>query len=160
MPEFSAVGSNLPAPAERALRQAGLDWDDEAKAEGHIRAALEIAPDHPAVRLGAYKFYFYRHRLAEALPHAQACLAHGAAKLGLGEDWKQVRPNDAPFSEIDGDARYYLFSLMACGYLQVRLGQTDLGKAILAKVSELDPADALGAASLLRHLDKTDEENE
>lgn len=151
---------DLPEDAERALRQAGLNWNDEVLAESHIRAALEIAPDHPAVRLGAYKFYFYRHRLAEALPHAQACLAHGAARLGLGGDWRRVQPGDAPFTEIDGDARYYLFSLMACGYLLVRLGQAEEGKAILGKVSELDPADALGAASLLRHLDKTDEDEE
>lgn len=157
---MSDVGGDLPEEAERALHRVGLDWDDEAKAEGHLHRALELAPDHPATRLGAYKFYFYRHRPAEALPHAEACLTHAAVRLGLAADWRRVRPGDAPFSEIDGDARFYLFCLMACGYLRLRLGRRRDGSAILAKVAALDPADALGAAALLRHLDEPGETEE
>ena len=59
-------GGDLPAAAERALHAVGQDWHDEAAAERHIRAALALAPDHLAVQIAAYKFFFYRHRLAEA----------------------------------------------------------------------------------------------
>ena len=170
MPEMNAVdnswmnrryyGGDLPQEAERALHRAGLDWGDEAKAEAHIRDALALAPDHPATRLGAYKFYFYRHRLSEALPHAEACLAHAARQLNLSQDWREVSPDQAKFTEIDEEARFYLFALMACGYLTVRLDRLAEGEAILEKVASLDPADALGAASLLKHLRKTDEDEE
>lgn len=153
-------GGDLPAEAERALHRAGLDWGDEALAEGHIRQALALAPDHPATRLGAYKFYFYRHRLAEALPHAEACLAHAANGLGLPGDWRAVMPRQADFTGIDADARFYLFALMACGYLCVRLGRLDEGTAILEKVAALDIKDRLGAAALLRHLQTRDEDEE
>ncbi|HVI52066.1 MAG TPA: hypothetical protein VM661_12705 [Candidatus Sulfotelmatobacter sp.] len=155
-------GGDLPAEAERALHQAGLAWADEISAEGHIREALALAPDHLAPRLGAYKFYFYRHRLADALPHAEACLAHAARRLGVGDDWRAVTAEQADFAEIDGDARFYLFSLMACGYLAVRLGRRDEGEVILSKVAALDPKDRLGAASLLAHLAKggNDDEDE
>ena len=68
-------GGDLPAAAERALHAVGQDWHDEAAAERHIRAALALAPDHLTVQIAAYKFLLYRHRLAEALPYAEACLA-------------------------------------------------------------------------------------
>ena len=96
-------GGDLPPEAERALHRAGLDWSDEAAAEGHIQSALALAPEHLATRLGAYKFYFYRHRLAEALPHAEACLAHAARTLGLSADWRQTAPGQANFTEVDGE---------------------------------------------------------
>jgi len=153
-------GGDLPPQAERALHQAGLDWSDETAAEGHIAEALALAPGHLAVRLGAYKFYFYRHRLAEALPQAEACLAHAARQLNLAADWRMVTAGQARFSEVDEKARFYLFSLMACGYLMVRLGRTEEGKAVLGKVAELDPKDRLGAASLLGHLNKRDDDDD
>jgi hypothetical protein len=46
-------GDDLPAAAERALRAAGLAWQDEAIAEGRIHDALALAPGHLAVQIAA-----------------------------------------------------------------------------------------------------------
>ena len=88
---------DLPDEARAALTEAGALWHDEAAAEAKVKKALALAPDALAARIGAYKFYFYRHRLAEALPHALSCVAFATAALGLPEDWRQIQPQDAAF---------------------------------------------------------------
>ncbi|MEI7609279.1 MAG: hypothetical protein WCJ64_18015, partial [Rhodospirillaceae bacterium] len=58
----------VPSTASAALSAAAAAWTDEPRAEAHIRTALAAAPDHPEVCIGAYKFYFYKHRYREAVP--------------------------------------------------------------------------------------------
>jgi tetratricopeptide (TPR) repeat protein len=146
-------GGDLPAAAERALHAVGLDWQDEATAEGHIYEALALAPGHLAVQIAAYKFYFYRHRLEEALPYAQTCLAQILRRNQLPADWRDVRPEDAAFTSLEAEPRMVLFALVAYGYVLARLGRTEEGRLALTKVTELDPADRLGARRLLAVID-------
>lgn len=144
---------DLPEAAQAALKEAGRLWHEEAAAEAKVREALAIAPDALAARIGAYKFYFYRHRLAEALPHAQSCVAFALAALGLSADWRLVKPGDAAFV---GSAvtlaplpKLLMQTLIATGYVLARLGRIEESEAHLGKVVELDPGDRLGAARLL-----------
>lgn len=65
-------GGDLPQAAERALRAAGHDWQNEAASDGHPHDALALAPGRTVGQIAAYKFYLYRHGLTEALPYAQA----------------------------------------------------------------------------------------
>ncbi len=146
-------GGDLPADAERALHAAGLSWDDEAAAEGHILDALALAPGHLEVHIGAYKFYFYRHRLAEALPHAQTCLADALRRSQLPADWRDLRADDPAFSVLEPAPRLVLFSLIAYGYVLARLGREAESRAALVKVAELDPEDRMSARRLLAILD-------
>ncbi len=48
-----------------------------------------------------------------------------------------------------GCARFYLFTLKAYAYLQMRLGCLDEGRAAVTKLLELDPSDKIGARVLL-----------
>jgi hypothetical protein len=153
-------GGDLPADAERALHAAGLAWQGEAAAEGHILDAVALAPGHPAVHVGAYKFYFYRHRLAEALPHARVCLADALRRSQLPADWRDLRADDAAFSLLEPAPRLVLFALIACGYVLARLGREAESRAYLAKVAELDPEDRMSARRLLAVLDRGGEESE
>ena len=146
-------GGDLPAAAERALHAVGLDWEDEATAEGHIYEALDLAPGHLAVQIAAYKFYFYRHRLQEALPYAQACLAQILRRNQLPADWRDVRAEDAAFTSLEPEPRMVLFALVAYGYVLARLGRTEEGRAALTKVTDLDPQDRMGARRLLAVID-------
>lgn len=155
----------LPAAAEAALRACSQSWHDAAVAEGHLHTALTAAPQSLAVRIGAYKFYFYRNRLGEAAAQALACLGLAAETLGLAADWRLVRPDQAPFWDLLPQPRLYLQSLLAYGYCRVRLGDADEGRAALVKVAELDPADRFGAARLVAVVDRggvdpEDEEDE
>lgn len=146
-------GGDLPAAAERALHAVGLDWGDEATAEGHIYEALDLAPGHLAVQIAAYKFYFYRHRLTEALPYARTCLAQILSRNRLPADWRDLRPEDAAFSSLEPEPRMVLFALVAYGYLLARLGRAEEGRVALTKVTELDPDDRMGARRLLAVID-------
>jgi hypothetical protein len=138
----------LPPAAEAALRQVGACWGDEAAAERLVLQALDLAPDTLAARVGAYKFYFYRYRLAEALDHARSCLDWVAERLQIPRDWRQVQARHADFAGLDPMPRLWLQIVAAIGYCQARLGRTEEGLEFLAKVAELDPADRFGARRL------------
>ena len=50
--------------------------------------------------------------------------------------------------------RFYLFTLKACAYLSMRLGDLAEGRAMVTKLLELDPRDKIGAKVLLGILDR------
>lgn len=153
--EQACFGAGLPEEAERHLRLAGLAYQQEQTAEMHLRRALEIAPDHAAVLIGVYRYYFYKGRLGEALEVAGQCLAKAAGDNGLDPDWHRVRARDADFGSYGAILpRFYLFTLKAYGYLQMRLGNRDEGRAAVDKLLELDPSDKVGARILLQVLDR------
>lgn len=161
-PAEALLGHGLPKAAEEHLRLAGLAYHQDEVAERHLREAQELAPYHAAVLIGLYRFYFYKGRLREALEIAEICLVNAARDNGLVADWGQVRRGDADFGSYDSMLpRFYLFTLKAYAYLQMRLGEIDEGRAAVMKLLELDPTDKLGAKVLLGVLDRmgqTDDE--
>lgn len=153
--ERACLGGGLPYEAEEHLQLAGMSYQQDAVAEGHLRYAQAVAPEHPAVHIGLYRYYFYKGRLREALQVAQACLAKSARDIGLAADWRAVQPDDAAFGSYEAVLpRFYLFSLKACAYLHMRLGDMDEGSDTLAKLQELDPSDKLGGSVLRRVLER------
>lgn len=149
------LGAGLPPAAERHLHAAGRAWHEDALAERHLREAQALAPEHAAVLIGLYRFYFYKNRLDEALAVARVCLDKAARDNGLAADWHAARRGDADFGSYDAMLpRFYLFTLKAYGYLQMRLGNLTEGRAALVKLLELDPSDKLGARVLLGVLDR------
>ncbi|MFL9826356.1 hypothetical protein [Rhodoplanes sp. SY1] len=119
------------------------------QAEAAVLGALALAPDSVEARLAAYRFYFYNHRLAEALPHADAIVVAMARRLNVATDWRLVGADDAPFGALDEAPSLYLQALLAWGYASLRTGATDDGVAALEKVVALDPADRFGARRVL-----------
>ena len=97
----AVLGGGLPAKAEQHLNLAGLAYQDDALAEQHLREAQSLAPEHVAVLIGLYRFYFYKGRLADALGVAEICLDKAARANGLPLDWRRVRPGDADFSSFE-----------------------------------------------------------
>ncbi len=151
--EIDGLPLDLPDEAEAALKAAGAQWHDEAAAEAKVLEALALAPDALAARIGAYKFYFYRHRFDEALPHAQSCVAFAAHALGLSSDWRKIGPTDAAFVgsvvTLAPLPKLLMQTLIATGYVFARLGRIWESEEALSKVVELDPSDRLGASRLL-----------
>jgi tetratricopeptide (TPR) repeat protein len=144
------LGADLPLEASRHLHDAGLTYAEDAIAEQHLRDAAAVAPDHAAVLIAQYRFYFYKGRLKDALGVAQMCLLKAARENDLNADWREVRPEDGNFGTYDARlARFYLFTLKAYAYLQMRLGRVEEGRAAVHKLLELDPSDKIGARVLL-----------
>ncbi len=149
------LGAGLPETAGRHLRLAARSYRDNAIAEAHLWRAHALAPSHAAVLIGLYRFYFYKNRLAEALDVGRICLRKAARDNGLALDWREVRARDAAFSDYAAALpRFYLFTLKACAYLSMRLGDVAEGRAMVTKLLELDPGDKIGAKVLLGVLDR------
>ncbi len=149
------LGGGLPHAAESHLREASRAYHHDEVAEWHLREALTIAPDHAAVLIGLYRFYFYKNRLREALEVACTCLCKAAADNGLHSDWHEVQSTDARFDSYEAVLpRFYLFTLKGYAYLQLRLGNIGEGYDAVMKLLELDPADRLGARVLLGVLER------
>ena len=163
-PEWLArtcLGGNLPEQAEQHLRLAGFNYANDRLAENHLFQAQALAPGHAAVLIALYRFYFYKGRLADALQVAERCLTKAARDNQLDEDWRRVRAGDAEFGSYEAILpRFYLFTLKAYGYLQMRLGRLEQSHAALAKMLELDPSDKLNAAVLLGVLARHGQEDE
>jgi tetratricopeptide (TPR) repeat protein len=144
------LGADLPHEASRLLYEAALSYANGAVAEQHLRDARTIAPDHAAVLIAHYRFYFYKGRLGDALNVARTCLLKAARENGLHPDWRQVRCRDADFGSYDARLpRFFLFTLKAYAYLQMRLGHLEEGHQAVSKLLELDPSDKVGARVLL-----------
>ena len=144
------LGGGLPAAAEQHLRDASRHYHRDRLAEWHLREAQTLAPDHAAVLIGLYRFYFYKNRLREALDIARICLRKAAQDNRLPLDWRQVQHGDADFDSLHAMLpRFYLFTLKGYAYLNLRLGDLAEGEAAVAKLLELDPGDKLGGKVLL-----------
>jgi tetratricopeptide (TPR) repeat protein len=151
--ERACFGDHLPEQVELHLRLAGLNYQHDAIAESHLFQAQALAPGHAAVLIALYRFYFYKGRLGDALEVALRCLVKAARDNRLNEDWRRVQRGDAEFSSYDAILpRFYLFTLKAYGYLQMRLGRLEESDAALKKMLELDPSDKLNATVLLQVL--------
>jgi tetratricopeptide (TPR) repeat protein len=163
-PEWLArtcLGGNLPEQAEQHLRLAGVNYAHDSIAENHLFHAQALAPGHAAVLIALYRFYFYKGRLADALEVAERCLVKAARDNRLDEDWRRVRRGDTDFGSYDAILpRFYLFTLKAYGYLQMRLGRLEHSHAALTKMLELDPSDKLNATVLLKVLARHGQEDE
>jgi tetratricopeptide (TPR) repeat protein len=144
------LGGGLPPEAEYHLWEAGLSYHLDNVAEQHLREAEMLAPGHPAVLIGLYRFYFYKGRLADALEIAKQCLEKAARENNLPMDWRDVTAGDAEFSRYEQMLpRFFLFTLKGYAYLQMRLGNLNEGRAAVEKLLELDPSDKIEAKVLL-----------
>jgi len=153
--EAVLIGGGLPEEARDCLHMAAVSYADSEEAEGYLRAAQDIAPDHAAVLIGWYRYYFYKGRLLECLGVANQCLSKAARENGLAADWRRVAPGDAEFGRYEEVLpRFYLFVLKGYAYLHMRLGNLEEGRAAVMKLLELDPTDKVGAKVLLGVLER------
>jgi hypothetical protein len=151
---FATRYQSLPANAAEQLRLASLAYADSAKAEMHLAMAKMIAPDNPAVKVGEYRYYFYKGQLMEALSVAEHCLKLTAQELDFSPNWRLVWPHHANFQSEEPAHRFYLFCLKAYAYLLLRLNQLEIGREVAEKLLQLDPNNKIGGQVLLDVLDR------
>jgi len=120
-------------------------------AELSLLKAYFLAPESLNVLVALNRFYYYQHRLEEALSATTKALVTIRPTTGFPEDWRELQPNyisDAPAESLT-QIRLYLFTLKAVGFLNMRLENLDLSQAIFEKLVELDSKDRIGAQGLL-----------
>lgn len=145
----------LPAEAERLIAQAASEYG-KATAEMALLRAHLLAPENLTVLVGLYRYYFYQHRLEDALIVAERAMQLSGRHLGLPPDWNQLdetRLGSAAANSF-GLLRFYLLALKAASVVLLRLGKIAASRARLIKLAGLDSRDQLGAGKLLEVVDE------
>ena len=152
--DFEAQGLYFEQPdaagVEELIATAAENYAD-GDAELSLLQAYFIAPESLNVLVALNRFYYYQHRLEEALAATSKALVVIRPAIAFPEDWRDLQPkhiNEAP-ADLLTKIRMYLFTLKAIGFLNMRLENLDLSQAIFEKLVELDSKDRIGAQGLL-----------
>jgi len=141
----------LPAEAEALLDQASAEYG-EPGAETALLGAYALAPRNLTVLVGLYRFYFYQHRMEDALHVADQAMSVSGSTLGLPADWRHLTPACVAAAAADRQfalLRFYLLALKAASIVLLRLRRIDEAKARLKMIATLDSKDHLDSAKLL-----------
>ena len=132
------------------LEEAALYYG-EPKSEDLLLKAYFLAPEHLLVLVALYRYFYYQHRLSDALLVAERVLRITAKALGMPEEWREldrVAFNSGIMVSMTR-LRFYMLALKGAGYLELRLGDYPSALRRLEKVAELDEQDRLGARALI-----------
>lgn len=135
---------------EQMIAGAASSYGTE-EAEALLLYAHALAPQQLSVLVALYRYYFYQHRLEDALLVAENTLAVAGKRLSFPDSWAYLHTDNvgAGVMRSMGLVRFYLMVLKATGYVNLRLGRYETGQAMLEKLVELDSHDRLGGKALL-----------
>jgi len=131
-------------------------------AELPLLRAYFKAPESLNVLVALNRFYYYQHRLEEALAATVKALAVIRALVSFPENWRDLQQSHltgTPAALLT-QVRLYLFTLKAIGFLNMRLDNLDISQDIFEKLVELDSKDRIGAQGLLELVIKRKADNE
>jgi hypothetical protein len=112
--------------------------------EALLWEAHKLGPRVLPVFYALYKFYFNRKQLANAERAALIGLDAAAHEMGVSSDWRTLTPQSAADWAVEGATRFYLFTMKALAFINLRRDRADVANELLAKLAELDPADHVG----------------
>lgn len=120
-------------------------------AELPLLQAYFKAPNSLNVLVALNRFYYYQHRLEDALAATQKALGVIRPLVDFPDDWRQLQLShlQATPTSLITQVRLYLFTLKAIGFLLMRLERLDESQAIFEKLVALDSKDRIGAQALL-----------
>ncbi len=136
--------------AQQCIDQAAENYG-EAGSEELLMRAYFLEPEHPMVLVALYRYFYYQHRITDALIVAQRVLRIYALKLDFPDDWNELNEKYLDKHRKDSMTlvRFYLLALKGTAYLELRIGKEDSAVSRLKKILELDSKDRLGAKVLL-----------
>jgi tetratricopeptide (TPR) repeat protein len=138
-------------PAATRLVERAAQLYGQPEAEDLLMKAYFLEPEHLLVLVALYRYFYYQHRLSDALRVGERVLRITARNLGLPEDWREldrVAFENTVLVSMTG-LRFYMLALKGAGYLELRLGDHESALQRLQKVADLDDKDRLGAQALL-----------
>lgn len=140
-----------PVPGVDELMSEAACHYGEPVAEHRLLQAYFLAPEQLSVLVGLYRYYFYQHRLSDALIVAERALDVSARRLGLIGGWRSighVQLGEAVMQSI-GLLRFHLIALKASAIVLLRLERLDEAHERLSKIVEVDERDLFGVVPLL-----------
>jgi len=152
--DFEAQGLYFEEPDVAGVKEliatAAENYAD-GDAEQPLLKAYALAPESLNVLVALNRFYYYQHRLDDALAITTKALAVIRPLVSFPENWRLLELGHitgAP-SELLTQVRLYLFTLKAVGFLNMRLDNLDVSQAIFEKLVSLDSKNRIGAQGLL-----------
>ncbi|GAB1257696.1 tetratricopeptide repeat protein [Aurantivibrio plasticivorans] len=124
----------------------------EGEAEPYLQRAFDIDPDNLSVLVALYRFYYYQHRYEDAIDIADHVMSVVAPTIKFPSHWSEIQFAHLARGVMESFTmvRFYLLAVKGAAYLNLRLGNMELGVRMLNKVIELDNKDRLGARVLLQ----------
>ena len=137
-------------PEVDALINDAADHFGEPIAEDYLLRAFFLEPEHLAVLVALYRYFYYRRRYADALVVADRAIKLSAAELGITDDWRALSKPDLGQAVMASMSltRFLLLALKGSGYLKLRLGDAAGAMECFDKLVELDTNDRLGLKEL------------
>jgi tetratricopeptide (TPR) repeat protein len=138
------------AGVKELLAEAAENYSD-GDAEFPLLRAYFLAPQSLNVLVALNRFYYYQHRLEEALTATYRALEVIRETIDFPVNWQDVqlehinKVSSASLTQV----RLYLFTLKAIGFLTMRLHRLAQSQQIFEKVVSLDSKNRIGAQGLL-----------
>ncbi len=132
------------------INQAGNNYENGAAELPLLKAYLR-APESLNVLVAINRFYYYQHRLEEALLISEKAINIIIARLDFPTDWRQLSMQhitDAPKEQLSW-VRLYLFTLKSIGFLKLRMLELDESREIFEKLVSVDTENRIGGQALL-----------
>lgn len=146
--------------AKRLIEKASMCYGS-IEAERCLLKAYLIDSDNLMVHVALYRYYYYQHRLEDAIRIVNRLLSSTSKKLGITENWKKLTVSivEKAAKRSVSLLRYHLLALKALAFVKVRTGKIDEGISMMNKVVELDPKDYLKTRDLLNIIVAHENEN-
>lgn len=144
-------------PGVKELIASAADGYATGEAELLLLKAYFLAPGSLNVLVALNRFYYYQHRLEDALLATLKALAVIRPIIDFPDQWQNLQTGhitEAP-SHLLTQVRLYLFTLKAIGFINMRLGRLVLSQQIFEKLVAVDSKDRIGAKGLLELLVQT-----
>lgn len=139
------------SPAVQDLIRTASELYGGGEAERPLLEAYALAPESLNVLIALNHFYYYQHRLPEALAITEQALRLIRRDIPFPEDWRQLEPHhlQAAPKDLLTQIRLYLFTLKSIGFLHMRMHNLNLSRSIFETLVNVDAMDRIGAKSLL-----------
>ena len=163
--DFEAQGLYFEEPdvagVKELIAEAAENYSGGAAELPLLRAYFK-APESLNVLVALNRFYYYQHRLEEALGATVKALAVIRPLVSFPENWRDLQQShltETPAALLT-QVRLYLFTLKAIGFINMRLENLDISRDIFEKLVELDSKDRIGAQGLLELVIKRKADNQ
>jgi tetratricopeptide (TPR) repeat protein len=138
-------------PEITALLEEAASLYPEPETEALLLRAYFLDPRDLNVLVALYRYFYYQHRLPDALKVAHKAIAASGERLHLPDDWRHLTRLHLGQGVLVSMTltRFYLMAHKGAGYLEMRLG--DLADAVgrLQTLVNIDSNDRLGVKALL-----------
>lgn len=133
----------VPEHIDERLQEAVTERENPDCCEAILWEAHRAGPRVLPVFYALYKFYFNRKRLDDAERVAQIGLDAAAREGGFSADWRRLVLCSTDWTK-PGAARFFLFTMKALAFINLRRGRLAEARDLLDKLVEIDPLDQVG----------------